>query len=86
MAKNRNKKRNAAVSMDTTEVIVSDIPQGTPSIEKKNEKKSFWILNLCYTIFSFIAEVKFKLIYLFFAAMDTSESVAKNSASAAHVK
>nr|POE57287.1 hypothetical protein CFP56_35146 [Quercus suber] len=47
MAKNRNKKkRNAAVSMDTTEVIVSDIPQ----------------------------------------AMDTSESVAKNSASAAHVK
>ena len=35
MAKNRNKKRNAAVSMDTTEVIVSDIPQGTPSIEKK---------------------------------------------------
>lgn len=65
MAKNRNKKRNAAVSMDTTEVIVSDIPQGTPSIEKKNEKKSFWILNLCYTIFSFIAEVKFKLIYLF---------------------
>lgn len=69
--------------MDTTEVIVSDIPQGTPSIEKK---KSFWIFNLCYTIFSFIAEVKFKLNFFFFAAMDTSESVAKNSASAAHVK
>ncbi|XP_050247374.1 uncharacterized protein LOC126694886 [Quercus robur] len=47
MAKNRNKKkRNAADSMDTTEVNVSDIPQ----------------------------------------AMDTSESVAKISASAAHVK
>ena len=36
--------------------------------------------------FSFIAEVKFKLFFFFFAAMDTSESVAKISASAAHVK
>lgn len=74
--------------MDTTEVIVSDIPQGTPSIEKKEKrKKSFWIFNLCYTIFlNFIAEVKFKLNFFILAAMDTSESVAKNSASAAHVK
>ena len=51
MAKNRNKKRNAAVSMDTTEVIVSDIPQGTPSIEKKMKKKKF--LNFEFMLYYF---------------------------------